>query len=110
MIYVVVGLLVLLALLQVGDGVTTYLVLRRGGSELNPLERWLLQCIGTVGCLVASKACAVVLACLASWLYYGSYPLWVTICLIFVDLVYIGVLCNNYSQYRKQIQNGGGAD
>jgi hypothetical protein len=35
--------LILLALTQVGDAATTLAILKRGGRELNPLVRWLMD-------------------------------------------------------------------
>lgn len=48
-------MLLLLALLQIADGVLTHLGLNRGAKEANPVMRFLIERIGQVPALVAAK-------------------------------------------------------
>lgn len=48
-------LLVLLTLLQAGDIVTTLMILKLGGRELNPIVRWLLGRFADTPALIAAK-------------------------------------------------------
>lgn len=57
MIYI---LLAIFVLLQAADGWTTYSVLSRGGTELNPLLRWVIKKIGIAPGLIATKVVTIV--------------------------------------------------
>lgn len=50
------GALILLALLQVADIVTTWKVLSQGGRELNPVMAWVMDHLGVLPGMVAVKA------------------------------------------------------
>ena len=52
---------ILLTLLQVFDGWTTYKILRLGGRDLNPVVRWIMEKIGEYEGLVVIKTFGIVL-------------------------------------------------
>lgn len=63
-------LLLLLALLQLADGWTTWRILRMGGQELNPVILRLMLSIGIVPALML-KGIAVIAA---AWFFFLPYP------------------------------------
>ena len=46
--------------LQVADGVTTAMILARGGRELNPAVRWMIEKLGARTALAAAKVIAII--------------------------------------------------
>ena len=91
-----------LSLLQAFDGWTTYQIHKRGGSDKNPVVRWLIGKLGLYPALVLLKACAAGLV-------------WLLVLLPVVDGVtsgmrlallaiatswYVWVAWNNWSVYR----------
>jgi hypothetical protein len=90
------SLLILILLLQVADIYTTLRVLSQGGRERNKLVKWLMDRIGVLPALLASKA--VVIAGLV-FLYFGAY-------LIFYPVVgglvclYSWVVWRNYREIK----------
>lgn len=59
-------LLIALFALQIADAVTTKRVLERGGRELNPVVRWLIEKLGVTGGL-AAKVIFASGCCLLLW-------------------------------------------
>ena len=90
-------LLALFCLLQFLDGLTTHLVIRRGGREVNPVVLWVMRRIGTAPALVLLKAlgiaCGVVLYTFAD--SGGVYALAI------LTAAYAAVVINNYKAYRS---------
>lgn len=62
-------LVILLALLQIADLVTTYKGLKMGKKEANPIGRWLLRKLGFIG-LVLPK---IAVTGFIGWLAYQNY-------------------------------------
>jgi hypothetical protein len=87
------SLLILILLLQVADIYTTLRVLSQGGREINGLVKWLMDRVGVLPALLASKA--VVIAGLVL-LYFGAD--WI-FCPVVGGLavVYAVVATNNYT-------------
>ena len=52
-------LLIAFIALQIADGLTTYLVISKGGREKNPIVAWGMKQIGLIPALVAYKALAI---------------------------------------------------
>lgn len=79
------ALLALFTLMQIADGVTTYIGIKRGAYEQNPAVAWLMDRLGLVPGLAIAKGLAVI----AAWLIVkhtttaGAYIL--------------GVLCAGYA-------------
>ena len=83
--------LILLAILMTADSVLTYFVLQRGGRELNPIVKWLMNKFGQVPALAGSKAIVFLL-------FVAAYPHW----LLWVACAfYAGVTAWNAYQWRK---------
>jgi hypothetical protein len=51
--------ILLMVLLQVTDGVTTYISLRMGGREVNPIMRLIMIAIGRVPAIIITKVAVV---------------------------------------------------
>ena len=51
--------LAIFAALQVADVTLTTLILRRGGRELNPVMRWLMDKVGVIPAMAVTKALLV---------------------------------------------------
>lgn len=68
--------LILLALLQVGDWLTTRTVLKRGGQELNPVIRSLLDLLGIDPALILKGILVVLIAYLT-----GPIVVWIGVVL-----------------------------
>ena len=90
-------LLALLLALQVADGRTTYLLLSRGGRELNPVVRWAINRCGLVpGLLLAKGAVALsVVGCTLA----GQIPVW---SLLALCALYLVVVVRNFGQLFKE--------
>lgn len=89
-------LLIAFVALQIADGVTTYLVINKGGYEKNPVVAWGMKQIGLIPALVAYKGIGVA-AGLVLYHYAdhgGSYGLG------FLTALYCWVVWNNYKAYR----------
>lgn len=86
-------LLALCMILQILDGVTTYLAVSRGGFERNPLVRWFLQKLGLCGGLIVTK----VLACVFAAVIYLALP----VLLYLAAVIYLGVVLGNVSVLRR---------
>jgi hypothetical protein len=89
-----ISLVFLLALLQVGDVLTTLKILGNGGTELNPVMNWLFTKFGIHFVLVA-KAIAV---SSIGVMFYQLMP----VVLIPVCLLYTGVVgWNTYQLFKN---------
>jgi hypothetical protein len=85
-------------LLQVGDIYTTKNSIDLGGTELNPIMKKFMDMIGVLPALVFSKL-AIITIFLVLYVMLESVPTniyWLAGALGFCDLVYIGVVYNNY--------------
>ena len=87
-------LLAALALLQLGDGWTTWRILAAGGQELNPAMRWLMDAVGVVPALAVKGVAVVVIA----YLFFLPYP-WA---LAAMAAVQIGVVLFNFRSIRNE--------
>ena len=87
-------LLAALALLQLGDGWTTWRILAAGGQELNPAMRWLMDAVGVVSALVA-KAVAIVAV---AYLFFLPYP-WALAAMVAVQA---SVVAFNFRSIRNE--------
>lgn len=83
--------IVILTILQIADSVLTYLLLKSGGSELNPVMRWLMGGIGIVPALILVKSLMLV------YLIWASV-LWLNIA---ACIVYTLVVLWNFKEYKK---------
>lgn len=91
-----IALLALLLALQVADGRTTYLVLSRGGRELNPLMRYAIEKLGLARALIIVKG---VIACvLVEATALGYMPTWA---LAGLCALYLGVVGHNAWQIMR---------
>lgn len=91
---VVWGLFAALALLQLLDVLSTVHILKRGGTELNPAMRKLMDAVGVIPALVLTKA--AFLAGLAAGLLYVDWPLQLQLLLLIGLLVlYVGIVVHN---------------
>ena len=86
-------LIVLFTALQVADVLLTLQIHKRGGRELNPLMRWLMDEYGTLPALVVSKAVLLALA----YFYLVGFPS----VLIALCAGYAGLAGWNVMQLRK---------
>jgi len=87
--------------LQVADAVSTILVLRRGGRELNPLAKWLMGVIGYVAATIAFKVALVAVYLIALFWVAPGYPYRNLVAGLLVAL-YLYVIFNNVKAYREQ--------
>ena len=84
--------LILLALLQLGDALTTFYILKeKRGRELNPVMDFLFDKFGIVPSLIVMKTAVVI----AFW-YAGIW--WAT---AIMSLVYAWVVWHNWRQINK---------
>lgn len=88
-------LLILVIVLQLLDGWTTYRILSTGGRELNPVLAWAIRKIGTTPALVVSKVGAIALAIVAYML--TSFWIFVVI-MVPVVIIYCHIVRNNWRQ------------
>ncbi len=84
-------LLILLAILQVADAVTTVRFLRAGAKELNPILQFLIEEVGVFFALLLTKSAVIVFGV---YIYnHGDIATPILACL---DLFYAFVVVNNY--------------
>lgn len=87
------GMLIAFFVTQIGDAVTTYMILKRGGSERNPVIRAVIERIGLIPALVCTKIPVMIaMTILASFHWIGPAA---------GVIVYIVVLENNLKQIKK---------
>ncbi len=80
--------------LQIGDFVTTALILRSGGTELNPVTARIYNTLGIIPGLCLVKGVVIAL-----FVYYGeSFPLPVLAAIV---AMYAYVVVHNVNQIRK---------
>ena len=89
-------LLITFIALQIADGLTTYLVISKGGYEKNPIVAWGMKQIGLIPALVAYKGLGVAAG---ATLYHfadhgGGYGLG------FLTALYCWVVWHNYKAYK----------
>lgn len=87
-------LTILLILMQVFDFYSTYIILKNGGSELNPVVDFLIQKIGLVAALIIAKGVAVIGVLV---IYYVD----VLIAILILVAVYSYVCFNNYKAMKR---------
>jgi len=88
--------MIMIALMAaLADGVTTYLILRRGGRELNPLLRAAIRRLGLMQGLIVTKF-ATFIAMVATIGTMGDALFWAII------MVYGGVIASNLYQLRPR--------
>lgn len=88
-----IALAILLALLQVGDLLTTEKILSNGGKELNPVMNYLFSKFGMHNVLVVK---AIVVTCCGIWFLFV-----VPLVLIPLCILYTCVVAWNFYQIRK---------
>lgn len=86
---------ILVAVLQVGDMVTTLMAMSRGAREANPLVAAAIRLIGRVPGLAAVKAVGLLLT-LWLWQLEASLMLWA------LAVVYAWVVVHNINVYRRR--------
>lgn len=87
-------LCLIFAVLQIADALTTLKILSNGGSELNPVMRWIFTKLGTVNGLMVVK-CSVILLFYAAMPYI---PVWVYVLMV---ALYTYVVFHNIRQIYK---------
>ena len=88
-------LVILLAVLQLGDVFTTERILKANGSELNPVMNWLFNKFGVSSTLIFKAILVTVLGVILMELY--------PIALIFLDVLYVGVVgWNSYQLWGNK--------
>ena len=89
-------MLILFALLQIGDGVLTYIGLKRGLGEMNPIAREVIAQLGIVPAIALLKVLGVVVVWGLS-LAAGDASAWVLIpaCIIALYPIYHNVRALN---------------
>lgn len=88
-------LVILICLLQIGDGLTTDHILKRGGKELNPVMDWLFTKFG-MRIVLISKALFVSLVAILAFNY-------APIALIPLTIMYVAVVAwNAYQIYKNK--------
>jgi hypothetical protein len=78
-------------ILQMGDYVTTLEILKRGGRELNPVMKWLMDNIGVNPALFFSKAVLI-------GLVWQANHFWTTFVIV---ILYMAVVGHNLFQLNK---------
>ncbi len=66
------ALLAVLIALNIGDILTTLAVIRKGGTEYNPVGRYLMDRIGVLPAMILLKGVAILLA-IALVLFFPAY-------------------------------------
>lgn len=89
----------LLAGLQAVDAYTTWRVLRLGGSEANPLVRWLMDRCGVGLALVLTKGGAAIVGVLLAWL--APRP-WGLVALVLLCVLYSVVADSNFEALARR--------
>jgi hypothetical protein len=79
-----ISLVFLLALLQVGDVMTTLKILGNGGKELNPIMNWLFTEYGAINVLVLK---AILVTCIGVMFYQLMPLILVPVCLLYIAVV-----------------------
>ncbi|MBV1917618.1 MAG: hypothetical protein KUG65_06110 [Sphingomonadaceae bacterium] len=87
-----------LALLQIGDGLTTRAGLRNGGRELNPIIRWLISWLGVELALILK---GIVGAAIGACMAFLKAP----IALALLCALYCFVVGQNWLVVRRQKKN-----
>lgn len=94
----VINLLLVMAMIvmQALDGVLTVKILSHGGVERNPVVRWLMDRIGIVPALVATKGGACLVLVLMYWLFRYEMALAVGVAVLAIG--YVLVVVNNLAE------------
>lgn len=77
--------------LQVGDYLTTVEILKRGGKELNPVMKWIIDRVGAIPAMFFSRVAIIG----AVW---WANTFWLTLTL---SIVYMAVVGHNLFQLNK---------
>lgn len=80
-------LLILLAVLQIGDVLTTLRFLKAGIPEANPVARWLFEAVGVVPAILVLKILFLTVAFLALGQPYGKEII-AGFCFVYAYVVY----------------------
>lgn len=104
-------LFIALAILQIPDTYTTYVIVhRQGGRERNPVMRWLIRQLGVLPGLIAGKALAVSLAGYALYAGVPLLPYWGFFVVLGLLAALIGlyawVVYNNYQIIYNSLDTG----
>lgn len=95
------ALFILIVLLNIADVYTTNRILRRGGSERNPLMAKVFSLIGVLPGLLLVKA-AIVLALWWAFIHQGLQGPFFIGLLVLICAVYVWVVAHNLREIRKQ--------
>ena len=97
------AMVVIFVLLQVGDFLTTYFALEKGGVETNPIVKKVMDKFGYWGLGVVKLLPIITIPAIA---YYGQMPENITVGMIFIfNMLYAYIVINNLNVIRKQ-RNG----
>lgn len=80
--------------MQVADATTTYIAIKMGGSEGNPIARWMFDKFGMIPTMLVVKALSI------ASVYYGANEMGADV-LTFWTLFYVGVVVWNVAQINK---------
>lgn len=88
-----------ICLLQFADYWTTAKILQRGGTELNPVMRFLFRGLGMRTGLLIGKFYVALMAAVGAWLGWWNGDGFALLVMVFV--VYAVVVTFNWNEYRK---------
>lgn len=80
--------------LQVADFATTYIAIKMGGAEANPVVRWAIENLGLLPSLIGFKALSI------AGVYYGAAKMGVDAVMIWT-VFYVAVVIWNIAQINK---------
>lgn len=89
-------LFILFCLLQIGDFITTKIILNNGGVELNPIMRKLFEKVGVSNGLLFTKLSIIIL-----FFFLIHLQLITDWAMLILIAVYLFVVYNNYRQIKK---------
>ncbi len=100
--FLFISALIFFLFLNVLDGHSTYLVVRRSSlrSERNPFARWVFSKLGLLKGIFALKGIIVLLLPLMFWVYKEE-PKDINLVLIVANTAYSAVVINNYRNFLK---------
>jgi len=92
-------LLAIIILLQVVDTVTTATLLKQGCYEWNPLQKWLMDRLGVLPSLIATKLVFVGGCFLCAW--YAELAIYFKVALYLFAIIFVYVCANNISLWKN---------
>lgn len=94
-------LIVMLALLQVGDGYLTLAVFKKGGREANPVLLKLDVLIGRQASILVVKGVAIAVCCVfyITHMFEGAWYGLPT--MVALNALYVWVVWHNYREWKK---------